>query len=245
MPVIARFEGRYKKANRSAWVPNLLHPSEFADLPTRYHERMPVPARDSELVQIIDASLTEAARRAGPWLACRLGCTQCCYGAFAINALDAARLRAGMQALRAAEPSAAEAVEQRARAWLAAYGNDFPGDPATGVLGTSEQEQQRFEDFANDAPCPALDPATGRCEVYTWRPMTCRVFGPPVRTAAADNTEALGHCELCFIGATPEQVGLCEMPVPHELEEKLLEELGSHGESVVAFALLASSGPAR
>jgi Fe-S-cluster containining protein len=205
---------------------------------------MPFPPRDSELIQIVDASLADAARRAGPWLACRIGCTQCCYGAFAINALDAARLRAGMQALREANPSLAQAVEERAHSWMAIYRADFPGDPATGVLGRSEEEQQRFEDFANDAPCPALDPATGRCDVYAWRPMTCRVFGPPVRTATADGEEALGHCELCFIGATPSEVAACEMPVPHELEEKLLEELRSHDETVVAFALLTSGSAA-
>jgi Fe-S-cluster containining protein len=203
---------------------------------------MRLPAADAELVQIVDASLAEAARRAGPWLACRIGCTQCCYGAFSINALDVQRLRAGIEALHAEDPSKADDLEDRARAWLAEFGPDFPGDPATGRLGTSEEEQARFEAFANDAPCPALDPATGRCGIYTWRPMTCRVFGPPVRMAGAenteDNTEALGHCELCFIGATPEQVAACEMPVPHEFEARLLDELGSHAETIVAFALL-------
>ena len=199
---------------------------------------MPLPARDAELVQIVDASLTEAVRRAGPWLACRIGCTQCCHGAFAINALDADRLRSGMRALRATNPSLAEAIEGRTRSWIAVYQADFPGDPASGVLGRSEEEQERFEDFANEAPCPALDPATGRCDVYAWRPMTCRVFGPPIRAAGAHGEEALGHCELCFIGATPEQVAACEMPVPHDLEEELLEELGSRDETVVAFALL-------
>jgi Fe-S-cluster containining protein len=203
---------------------------------------MPLPAGDSELVQIVDAALAEAARKAGPWLACRVGCTQCCYGAFAINALDALRLHAGMEALHAADPSTAQAVEDRAHAWLTAYGADFPGDAATGQLGGSEDDQARFEDFANDAPCPALDPATGRCNVYAWRPMTCRVFGPPVHMATFGNAEedaqALGHCELCFIGASEEQVAACEMPVPHELEATLLEETGSQAETVVAFALL-------
>ncbi len=65
---------------------------------------MVLPVGDSELVQIMDASLAEAARRAGTWLACRPGCTQCCHGAFAINALDTLRLRAGMEALRASAP---------------------------------------------------------------------------------------------------------------------------------------------
>jgi hypothetical protein len=68
--------------------------------------------------------------------------------------------------------------------------------------------------------------------------MTCRVFGPPVRVAGEDGAEGLGHCELCFIGATPEQVAACEMPVPHDLEAELLDEIGSLAETVVAFALL-------
>jgi Fe-S-cluster containining protein len=193
-------------------------------------------------VQIVDAALAEAARRAGPRLVCRPGCTQCCYGAFSINALDAERLRTGMKALRAANAAVAEAIELRARDWLATYGPGFPGELETGILGTSEEDQERFEDFANDAPCPALDPATGLCGVYEWRPMTCRVFGPPVRMAAGDNgndrVEALGHCELCFIGATAEEVAACEMPVPHELEAELLDEIGLNQETVVAFALL-------
>ena len=186
----------------------------------------------------MDASLAESARRAGAFLACRVGCTQCCHGAFAINALDAARLRAGMTELRATNPSLAAEIERRARAWLAEYGPLFPGDRNSGALGNSVEDQARFEDFADDAACPALDPATGRCDVYAWRPMTCRVFGPPVRAAGEDGAEGLGHCELCFIGATPEQVAACEMPVPHDLEAELLDEICSPADTVVAFALL-------
>ena len=90
---------------------------------------MPLPARDAKLVQIVDASFAEAARRAGTFLACRIGCTQCCHGAFAINALDAARLRAGMAALRGTNPALAAAIQRRARAWLAEHRARFPGDP--------------------------------------------------------------------------------------------------------------------
>jgi Fe-S-cluster containining protein len=194
-----------------------------------------LPARDSGLVQIMDASLAEAARRAGPWLACRVGCTQCCHGAFSITALDAERLRGGIEALHAADPELAAEVARRARAWIDEHGPDFPGDVSTGLLGTSSDQQEEFEEFANDAPCPALDPATGRCDVYAWRPMTCRVFGPPVRVGEGD---VLGCCELCFVGATEEDIASCEMPVPHELEAELLAETGDAGETVVAFALL-------
>ncbi|MGA7341602.1 MAG: YkgJ family cysteine cluster protein, partial [Terracidiphilus sp.] len=134
------------------------------------------------------------------------------------------------------------AVEARARGWIAVYGAEFPGDAENGLLGQSDEERERFEEFADDAPCPALDPATGGCDVYAWRPMACRVFGPPVRMAGADGAEGLGHCELCFIGATAQQVAACEMLVPHEAEARLLEEIGSRRETVVAFAVLLNSG---
>jgi Fe-S-cluster containining protein len=200
---------------------------------------MRLPAGDSELVRIVDAALDDATRRAGEWLVCRLGCTQCCYGAFAISRLDALRLQAGMETLRGDDPDLAAEIERRARAWVAEHGPGFPGDAETGRLGDSQQERERFEEFAAEAACPALDPATGRCDLYSWRPMTCRVFGPPVRMEAGQGDGmALGHCELCFAGASEAEVARCEMPVPHEFEATLLDEIGAKGETVVAFALL-------
>jgi Fe-S-cluster containining protein len=199
---------------------------------------MRLPAADRELVQIVNASLVRAAEQAGDWLVCRPGCTQCCHGAFSINQLDAARLRTGMEALQATDPRTAEAIQQRAQAWIAEHGAKFPGDRDTGRLGESDEDRERFEGFATEAACPALDPATGLCGVYEWRPMTCRVFGPPVRMAGEEGAEGLGHCELCFNEATPEQVAACEMPVPHELEARVLAEMGEEGETVVAWAVL-------
>jgi hypothetical protein len=74
--------------------------------------------------------------------------------------------------------------------------------------------------------------------------MTCRVFGPPVSMETETGEgRALGHCELCFTGATEAEVAACEMPVPHDLEATLLndmnaDELEAQGETVVAYALL-------
>jgi Fe-S-cluster containining protein len=190
---------------------------------------------DKELLRTVDAAFEDAARRAGEWLVCREGCAQCCVGAFAINSLDAMRLKAGMEALRVADPAAAARVEERVRQWVAQYGAEFPGDAASGLLGESDEERDRFEEYANEAPCPALDSAASRCDLYQWRPMTCRVFGPPVRV---DDGTALGSCELCFSGADEAEIAACEMAVPHEMEERLLREVGTQGETVVAFALL-------
>lgn len=209
---------------------------------------MGLPPADAELVQIIDAAFADAARRAGPFLVCKPGCTQCCHGAFAINALDAQRLATGMEILRTNNPTLAADLQRRGRIWLYEHGPTFPGDPRTGILGETEIERERFEGYANQAACPALNPATGLCDIYEWRPMTCRVFGPPIRIDAGDEgrdpeaeneeTHALGHCELCFIGATTAEVAACEMPIQYEYEQTLLAELPTQGETIVAFALL-------
>lgn len=196
-----------------------------------------LPARDAQLVQILDAALADTARRSGDWLVCRPGCTQCCVGVFAIHQLDVVRLQDGMAALARSDPERAVAVRLRARESVGRLALNFPGDPVTGVLDETEEAKARFEDFANDEVCPALDPATGRCDVYAARPMTCRAFGPPVRTQ-----EGLGVCELCYHGATPEQIAACEMPVdPDGLEPGLIEEAeqasGKRGLTLVAYAL--------
>src|ERR1700676_5227975 len=110
---------------------------------------MPLPSGDAQLVQIMAAALAEAALRAGPWLVCREGCTPCCHGAFAINTLDVERLRAGMAALRITDPNLAATLEHRANSWIAENSSAFPGNPSTGLLGTSDADQQAFQDFAN------------------------------------------------------------------------------------------------
>jgi Fe-S-cluster containining protein len=198
-----------------------------------------LPRRDHDLVQIVDAALAEAARKSGEWLVCRKGCTQCCYGPFPINQLDAARLRTGLSKLDASDPERAARVRKRAKDAVCRLSADFPGDPATGILGEDEEALERFTGFANDEPCPALDPASGACDLYSARPMTCRTFGPPVRSGPEG---ALGVCELCFHGASDEQVAACEMmPDPENLEEKLLLEIeqqtGRSGSTIVAWCL--------
>jgi Fe-S-cluster containining protein len=192
---------------------------------------------DQALIQIVDSALAEATRRSGKWLVCRPGCTQCCIGVFPINQLDAVRLRQGLTNLEESEPERAARVRQRAREAVFRLSRGFPGDPASGILDESEEGRQRFAEFANDEPCPALDPESGLCELYEARPMTCRVFGPPVRSE-----DGLGVCELCFQGASDDEIAECEMDAdPEDLESTLVEELEKAtracGQTIVAFCL--------
>jgi Fe-S-cluster containining protein len=93
--------------------------------------------------------------------------------------------------------------------------------------------QEAIAEADEDAPCPALDPDAGTCDLYAWRPITCRTFGPPVRFGG----ESLAVCELCFDGATPEEIAACEVEIdPEALEAALLA--GNTSETIVAYALL-------
>ncbi len=200
-----------------------------------------LPGRDSELVQIVDTAVADAARRSGAWLQCAPGCTQCCIGVFPISQLDAARLSAGLAALDIGDPQRAAVIRQRARQSINRLAPAFPGDPQTGDLDPAREAL--LEDFADDEPCPALDPATGLCDLYAARPMTCRVFGPPLRATDPDGNSGLGVCELCYHGATEEEIAACELHLDcDDLESTLTADAvrvaGRSGNTIVALALV-------
>jgi Fe-S-cluster containining protein len=198
-----------------------------------------LPHDDKKLVQIVDAALAEATRTSGAWLVCRPGCTQCCVGPFAISPLDTARLQHGLKQLSRTDPQRAARVRERARESINRLKLHFPGDPQTGLLFDDADSEAAFEEFADDEVCPVLDPVSGTCDLYPWRPMTCRTFGPPVRSGPE---HGLAVCELCYHGATRQQIAACEMvPDPDNLEEKLLQQMAKSGattgNTIVAFAL--------
>jgi Fe-S-cluster containining protein len=105
------------------------------------------------------------------------------------------------------------------------------------VLDESDEAEERFAEFGNEEVCPVLDPETGLCELYDARPMPCRTFGPPVRSAGG-----LGVCELCYHGATDEEIAACEMVVDtDDLESELVSKVekagGPRGRTIVSWAL--------
>jgi Fe-S-cluster containining protein len=191
---------------------------------------------DRELLHIVDNWLERANRRGGENIACRPGCAQCCLGAFAISRLDTQRLQRGLAELAERDQARAQRVLERAADFLERNAEFFPGDLETGVLDSSPEAEEVFEEFANDEPCPALDPETKACDLYAHRPMTCRVFGPPVRTEGG-----VGVCELCFTKATQQEIAAAEVPLEGEAEEarlnRELEKSVGKGQTIVAFAL--------
>ena len=199
-----------------------------------------IDSGDRALIQIVDSAVADTARKSGEWLICRPGCTQCCMGPFPIGQLDARRLQRGLAHLESAEPARAARVRERACQSVSRLSPGFPGDPSTGVLEEGEEAERRFDEFADDEPCPALDLEDGTCDLYAARPLTCRTFGPPMRCGEG----ALSVCELCYEGATDAEIAACEVNLNIDgPESRLLDEMesrtGLHGRTIVAFALLA------
>jgi len=190
-------------------------------------------ASDHALIQIVDAALAEAARKAGAWLACRPGCAECCIGPFAISPLDAERLRRGLSDLEQGDPERAARVRRRARESSERLRGAYPGDTLARVLSD--------DDDGEDEPCPALDPETRTCDLYGHRPITCRTFGPPMRFDGG----SLAVCELCFDGASAEEVAACALELDTaELEAELSAGFPAQSDTIVAFALVGrTSGP--
>jgi Fe-S-cluster containining protein len=193
--------------------------------------------RDGELLRILDNWLVRANERGGEHIACRRGCAQCCVGVFAIDRLDALRLQRGLNELADRDLERAQRILQRAAESLERTIDFFSGDAETGILDGSPEAEEIFEEFANDEPCPALDPVTLTCDLYAHRPLTCRVYGPPVQTEGG-----LGVCELCFTKASAEEIAAAEVPLDGEDVESTLnlelERVIGGGKTIVAFALL-------
>lgn len=192
---------------------------------------------DRRLLALVDAAVGEAAAASGAHLACRAGCTPCCYGPFPITQLDAWRLREGLRALEYTNPTRALAIRARASEDVATQRDAFPGDQ-DGTFHGDEAAEESFCARYHDVPCPALDPDTGTCDLYAWRPIACRTFGPPMRTKDED----VPPCGLCFTEATPQEVDAARRRLDVEADEaelttQLEEDSGRFGYTTVACVL--------
>ncbi len=194
-------------------------------------------AEDGALLRELDRELETRSRTAGKHLVCRIGCTECCIGPFSINRLDVLRIRRGLSLLRREYPDRAAAIVERARRQLALIRPEYPGDSLTGALSQDDASVEAFFERLSELPCPVLDPASGRCELYSARPLSCRTFGLPVRIGGED----LEPCRLCFSGASAQEIEACRAcPDAADREQRLLVQLerGEYNEdTIIAFAV--------
>jgi Fe-S-cluster containining protein len=202
-----------------------------------------IESDDRRLLESLDRDSLDAAERSGPWLLCKPGCDDCCHGPFPISTLDVRRLKQGLAELGRREPAVARRIAVRAAAAVRRLTPGFPGDPQSGDLIQDEQELDRFFEGHQALACPALGPESGRCELYAWRPVACRTFGPPLRFGE----ERADPCKLCFDGADAAEIERCRIePDVEGLEGSILDRIGPNGgklwETLIAFALASPDG---
>ncbi len=138
-------------------------------------------------------------------IACGSGCSECCRGLFDITLLDALYLKSGFDNFPAEKRAP---VLKKARQRLKGLQGLWPDFAPPYILNyRPEEEWEVLMPDDDEAPCPLLD-ANGRCMVYDFRPMTCRLHGLPL----VDVSGEVMHDEWCtlnFAGRNPlEMTGL-------------------------------------
>lgn len=128
-----------------------------------------------ELLETVDTWFSRCMETAGRHIRCRPGCSGCCRGLFDITLMDAALLRRGFELLP--EKARASALA-KARARLDELQERWPGFGPPYLLNHLPDEEWTEMPEEDATPCPLLG-GDGRCLVYAWRPMTCRLHGLP------------------------------------------------------------------
>lgn len=174
---------------------------------------------NQQLLQIVDAQLAEAPRRSGAHLTCHAGCAICCIGPFLVTPIDAWRLNEG---LAAAPRELAAAIRERA----AVAAGQFTADPQYPQITRDQQAMADFTQRHQNLPCPVLDPDSGVCQLYEFRPMACRTYGPPIVL----DWEPLPPCPLNFTQASDEEIESARVSVdPGEAAAALLQAAAASG----------------
>lgn len=150
------------------------------------------------LLETVDAWFARCAREFGRQVQCRPGCSRCCRGLFDITLLDARLLRQGFEQLPAATRTT---VLRKAQARLTELQRLWPGFSAPYLLNVLPDALWTEMPEDDPTPCPLLGD-DGRCLVYPWRPMTCRLHGlPNIDRSGESFSDA--WCTLNFVGIDP------------------------------------------
>lgn len=151
------------------------------------------------LLAEVDQWFSRCIARSGERIHCAAGCSGCCRGLFDITLLDAALLREGFDHLDSVTRGQ---VLMRCQERLAALQRLWPDFANPYLLNCRpEEEWELLMPDDDETPCPLLGP-DGRCLVYEFRPMTCRLHGLPLVDLAGE----VHHDEWCtlnFVGSDP------------------------------------------
>jgi hypothetical protein len=132
-------------------------------------------------------------------IACRSGCSECCRGLFDITLLDACYLKFGFDRLDLPVQSM---VRSKAIGRLRELQRLWPDFREPYVLNyRPEEEWEALMPEDDETPCPLVGD-DGRCILYNFRPMTCRLNGIPLVDLSGE-VFFEEWCTLNFCGGDP------------------------------------------
>lgn len=191
----------------------------------------PAAAAWQDLISRFDRWFEATAGRHPGVIPCRAGCSACCHGPFDISAADVLLLKEGVATLPASER---EQVSERGRQLLDRMRTMAPEWAAPfDIASLGEDEFDILCEALAAEPCPLLD-ADGRCRVYAYRPLVCRMIGLPLLTAEGEVLENACPIQEEFPAYA------CLDPVPFDLAA--LEEREGACQEAAAQALFGAPG---
>lgn len=191
----------------------------------------PAAEQWQSLISRFDRWFEATAQRFPGVIPCRAGCTACCHGPFDISAADVLLLREGLATL---PESVQKDISARGRALLTRMQVLAPGWSAPfDIQSLGEEQFDALGETLAAEPCPLLD-QEGRCRVYAYRPLVCRMIGLPLLTADGDVLENACPIQDQF----PAYAALD--PVPFDLD--YLEDRESRCQEEAALALFGDAG---
>ncbi len=153
----------------------------------------------SHLLREIDVWFSHCQQLHPDMIVCAKGCSACCRGLFDITLLDAALLKTGFDRL---SNEVKDKVSAKVKELLRVIQSIWPEfDHPFTLNHRSEEAMEALMDSDNNTPCVLLD-NDGRCLLYDYRPMTCRLHGLPLIDVSGEVMEE-EWCSENFTGTDP------------------------------------------
>ena len=137
-----------------------------------------------EIVVTVDSAFATVQKRHGDCVKCKAGCADCCHALFDLTLIEAIyinhqfnRIYTGDEKERLLE-NANQYDRKVMKIKRQAQKDQENGKNETEILGILALQRLR---------CPLLD-EKDRCELYKFRPITCRVYGVPTSIAGMGHT---------------------------------------------------------
>lgn len=134
------------------------------------------------LVAQIDALFKNVSEKFADEVKCKEGCSDCCHALFDIPLVEALYLNAKFQEVDEKERNKilieADKADRKANVLKKKISKDAEQSESADILGRVAQERIR---------CPLLS-EVNVCQLYAFRPITCRVYGIPLEIEGKSHT---------------------------------------------------------